>query len=277
MSMFNTVILLGTLTGILLAVGWLLGGMAGVAIALVFSAVINFASYWYSDKIVLAMYHAKPFANKEIDGMLERLAREARIAKPRLYVVDGAAPNAFATGRDDKNAVVAVTNGMLGLEKAEMEGVLAHELGHIVNKDMLVSSMAATIAGAISFAAQFGYWAMLSGERDGRMRLIGFVFMVFFAPIAAMLVRMAISRQREYLADFTSSTLTRNPKALASALRKISAGAGHSNQGSVAASHLWIVNPFKGDWFVNMFSTHPPVQKRIERLEEIAHAVGQKG
>lgn len=270
--MFNTAILLGTLTGILLVVGFLIGGIWGMGIALAFAIIINFVSYWYSDKIVLKMYKAEPSERKDLDEMIERLAIEAKISKPKIYEVKTRAPNAFATGRNPKHAAVVVTEGLLDLDKDEIEGVLAHELGHIKNRDILVSTLAATIAGAIAFLAQIGYWSLFmgAGGRRGEGNIIGLILIIIFAPIAALLVRMAISRAREYKADRTGTLLSKNPRGLASALRRISEFAEkHPLKGSSATSHMWIVNPFHRDWFTGLFSTHPSIESRIEKLEEM--------
>jgi len=270
--MFNTAILLGTLTGILLVVGFLIGGVLGMGIALTFAVVINLVSYWYSDRIVLKMYKAKPSKREDLNEMVERLALEAKIPKPRVYEVKTKVPNAFATGRSPKHAAVVVTEGLLDLDKDEIEGVLAHELGHIKNRDILVSTLAATIAGAIAFLAQMGYWSLFmgAGGRRSEGNIIGLILIIIFAPIAALLVRMAISRAREYRADRTGVLLSKNPRGLASALRRISEFAERNPlRGSSATSHMWIVNPFHRDWFTGLFSTHPPLRKRIERLEEM--------
>ena len=270
--MFNTAIFLGALTGILLAAGFLLGGILGMGVTLALAILINFISYWYSDRIVLRMYRAVPSSRKELDGMVERLAVEAKIPKPRVYEIKAEVPNAFATGRNPKNAVVVVTDGLLQLSSDEIEGVLAHELGHIRNRDILVSTIAATIAGAIAYLAQIGYYSLFmgQGQRRDQGNAISLILIVIFAPLAALLVRMAISRSGEYRADRTGALLTKNPGGLASALRKISAYAEKRPlRGSSATSHMWIVNPFHRDWFTSLFSTHPPIEKRIERLEEM--------
>ena len=270
--MLSTVMLLGTLTAVLLAVGWFFGGFSGMIIALVFSVLINMFSYWYSDRIVLKMYRAKPADNKGLKDIVENLALEAKIPAPRLYIVPAKVPNAFATGRNPKHSVIAVTEGLLSLNSEEIEGVLAHEISHIKNRDMLVSTMAATMAGAISYIAHIGYWSLFfGGGRRGEGGLMGLVFIIIFAPLAALLIRLAISRSREHKADHTGALLTKNPLALASALRKISRIAEENPiKGSSATSHLWIVNPFSKDWFTGLFMTHPNVKNRIERLEYIA-------
>ncbi|HLD57262.1 MAG TPA: M48 family metalloprotease [archaeon] len=265
--------LMVVLTVILLAVGWFFGNILGMGIAFAIALLINFGTYWYSDKIVLRMYKAKPYENKDIEKMIDALVQEAKLpAKPKLYIMETQVPNAFATGKDASHAVIAVTRGLLDLNKAELKGVLAHEISHIKNKDMLIGTIAAAIAGAISFIAQIGYYSVFfSNDRDGQGNVLGLILIVIFAPIAALLVRMAISRNREYKADFTGALLTKEPEALASGLRKIADIAkANPMQGSAATSHLWVVNPLHKDWFVDMFSTHPAVEKRIKKLEELA-------
>ncbi len=272
--MFSTAILLSVLTGILLVIGWLVGGFWGITIALILAIVINFLSYWYSDRIVLRMYNAKPTKNVLLADMVKELAREADIPVPRVYMIETreSVPNAFATGRNPEHSVIAVTSGLLSLERDEIEAVIAHEMGHIKNRDVMVASMAAAIAGAIAYVAQIAYWSVFFGgeRRQGGGSLILMVAIVILAPIAALLVRMAISREREYKADYTSAVITKRPRSLASALRKISGVVKHKTiKGPAATSHLWIVNPFKGNWFSNLFSTHPPVEERIRRLTKI--------
>ena len=268
--MFNTVLLLGLMTGILLGVGWLFGGVFGMTLALIIAVAINFISYWYSDKIVLRMYKAKPSNDAKLNSMVERLAKEAKIPKPRVYTVPTQVPNAFATGRNRKHAVVAVTDGLMGLTDDEMEGVLAHELGHIRNNDMLTSAVAATVAGAISYVAQIGYFSMFSGGERDNANIVGLILMVVFAPLAAFLVRMAISRGREYEADRLGAILTKNPDGLASALNKIETMAKEKPlKGSAATSNMWIANPFRRDSFTGLFSSHPPMDKRIRRLQDM--------
>jgi heat shock protein HtpX len=270
MAFLRTTALLGLLTGILLAVGFLFGGIGGMAIALVFAFFINFISYWYSDKIVLAMYRAKPTADKKLNSMAEKLAKEAGIPKPKLYVTPQKIANAFATGRSPKHSAIAVTEGLLdNLKDDEIEGVLAHELSHIKNRDTLVSTMAATIGGAISFLAQIAWFSMFSRDREGGSLLL--FPLIILAPFASMMVQLAISRSREFGADYTGALISKKPRSLASALEKISKIAdGNPIRGNSATSHLWIVNPFKGDGFVKLFMTHPPVEERIERLRELS-------
>jgi heat shock protein HtpX len=271
--MIRTVLLLGFLTAILLAIGFAIGGVFGMTLALVLAVAINFFSYWYSDRIVIGIYRAKPTNDRKLNGMVERLALEAKIPKPRVYIVPSDVPNAFATGRNRKKAVVAVTEGLMNLDDDEMEGVLAHEIAHIRNNDTMISAVAATIAGAVSYIAQIGYWSIFLGSgRRGEGSLIGLILIVIFAPLAAVLVKLAISRAEEYKADFTGATLTKKPGSLASALKKINEIARENPmRGSAATSHLWIVNPFKSDWFTGLFSTHPPVARRVKRLEDMQH------
>ncbi|HJW97079.1 MAG TPA: zinc metalloprotease HtpX [archaeon] len=265
--MFSTILLFGVLTGIFLGIGYLLGGVFGMGLALALAIILNFVTYWYSDRIVLGIYRAKPSQDAKLNEMVEKLSREARIPKPRVYVVPSNAPNAFATGRDLNHSALAVTEGMKGLTDAEMEGVLSHEIGHITHKDMLVSAVAATLAGAISYIAQIGYFSLYGQNERGSGSIIGLILIVIFAPLAALMIRMAISRSREYKADRYGALLTKNPEGLASALIKISETAKRTPMtGSSATSHLWIVNPFQGSWFTNMFSTHPPMEQRIRRL-----------
>jgi len=266
--MFGTAILMSTLTAILLAVGFVLGGLAGTSIAFLLALVINGVSYWYSDRIVLSLYRAQPLKGEHLTQLVKRLCQDAKLPAPKLYLIKEKAPNAFATGRSPRHSAIAVTEGLLELEEEEIAGVLAHEIGHIANRDMLVSTMAATIAGAIAWIAQIGYYS--SGGRD-KQSLLPLILIVIFAPLAAMFIRLAISRSREYGADRYSAMLTRNPKGLAAALKKIALTSGrHPIRGPSATSHLWIANPFREDWFTGIFSTHPPITKRVQILEEMA-------
>jgi heat shock protein HtpX len=253
-------------------VGFVIGGIFGAGIAFILALVINAFAYWFSDRLVLRMYRAKPSDNSKLKGMVANIAKEAKIPAPAVYEMGGKAPNAFATGRNPKHAVVAVTAGLLDMKDDEVEGVLAHEIAHIRNRDMLVSTMAATIGGAIAYLAQIGYWMMFTSDnRESQGGAIAIVLIAVFAPLAALLVRLAISRNREYGADKAGALLTKKPKALASALRKISEYSEKSPmRGSSATENLWIVNPFHRDWFTGLFSTHPPIQRRIEKLEEMA-------
>jgi len=276
----KTTLLLGLLTGFLLFVGEYLGGQHGMLIALVIAGVMNFVSYFYSDKIALAMYRAQPVTREQLPRVyqvVERLTQRIGLPMPKIFVIPTDSPNAFATGRNPSHASVAVTQGVLNLlNDEELEGVLAHELGHVRNRDILISSIAATIAGAITFLAQMAAWGAMFGgfggrnERDREGGGLGALFMLILAPIAAMLIQLAISRSREYSADATGAHFTGNPYALASALKKLDA---YSRRVPMAASpctaHLFIVQPLLGmggmNW-ANLFSTHPPIAKRIERL-----------
>lgn len=271
----HTIGLLGALTAIFLAVGWLLGGIFGMGAAFALAASINTLAYWYSDRIVLRLYRAEPADNKTLEGIAEELAKNSKIPVPRLYIVPSETPNAFATGRNPEKAAVAVTRGLLEFPKDEIRAVMAHEMGHIRNRDVLVSTLAATIGGAISYMAQIGYWSLfMGGSRRGEGSIIGLILILIFAPLAAFLVRMAINRGREYRADFFSAVVTKDPHSLASALKRISAETSRKHaKGVSATSHMWIVNPFRGNWFNRLFSTHPPLHKRVERLETMGAGV----
>lgn len=273
--MFRTALLLGLLTGILLAIGFLIAGIDGMTFALIFAFIMNFVMYWFSDKIVLAIYRAKEIQKNEdvrLHETVEKLAREAKIPKPRVYIVNNATPNAFATGRSPSHAAVAVTSGLLEtLSWDEIEGVLGHEIGHIKARDTLTSTIAATVAGAIGYIAQIAWYSLFfGGDRRRGGGSVLFLPLIFLAPVAATLIQLAISRSREYVADKNGALFSKKPLSLASALEKISAiAARHPMRGNAATSHLFIVNPFKADTLVNMFSTHPPVQERVKRLKEI--------
>ena len=288
--MWNTVkttILLGALTGLLLVFGKLLGGNVGMVIALIMAALMNFGSWFYSDRIVLSMYGARevsPEEAPELHAIVERLARNAGIPKPKVAIVPMDIPNAFATGRDPEHGVVCVTTKLLEvLNRDEVEGVLSHEIGHIINRDTLIQAVAATIAGAITMLANMGQWALLFGfgkdEDEGWAETIGLLLMVILAPIAALLIQMAISRSREFKADATGARISGKPEALASALEKLEAYSRHIPQSIVkaevrpATSHLFIVNPFKGDTLAVLFSTHPPTRERVRRLLDMARRI----
>jgi heat shock protein HtpX len=272
---FKTAFLLTALTLLLMFIGRIFGGQNGMLIALIVAAVLNFVSYFYSDKLALAMYRAQPVTREELPRayqIVERLTQRVGIPMPKIYVIPTESPNAFATGRNPDHASVAVTHGILGLlNDDELEGVLAHELGHVRNRDILISSIAATIAGAITYVADIARWGMIFGgyERDNNNRGggLGAIFMLFLAPLAAMLIQLAVSRSREYQADETGAHLTGNPYALASALAKLDA---YSKRVPLPATpstaHLFIIQPFLGMSFGSLFSTHPPTAKRIERL-----------
>jgi len=275
----KTAFLLTALTLLLMAIGRAFGGQNGMFIALAFAVVMNFVSYFYSDKIALAMYRAQLASREELPrvyAVVERLTQKMGIPMPKIYVIPTDSPNAFATGRNPQHASVAATRGILQLlNDEELEGVLAHELGHVSNRDILISSVAATIAGAITMLASMGRWAMIfggyGGDRDRRGGGgLSALFMLIVAPIAATLIQLAVSRSREYQADATGAHLTGNPYALASALRKIDAYARRVPlQANPSTAHLFIIQPFLGvnaGMFASLFSTHPPIEKRIERL-----------
>ncbi|MBZ5707426.1 MAG: zinc metalloprotease HtpX [Acidobacteriia bacterium] len=262
---FKTAFLLTALTLLLMVIGRAFGGQNGMLLALAFAAVTNFIAYFYSDKIALATYRAQPVTREELPrvyDVVERMTQRIGLPMPKIYVIPTDSPNAFATGRNPKHASVAVTQGILGLlNDEELEGVLAHELGHVNNRDILISSIAATIAGAVTFLARFGFFF---GDRDDRR---GGLLMLILAPFAAMLIQLAVSRSREYQADATGAHFTGNPYALASALAKLDACSRRRPMvATPSTAHLFIIQPLLGMSFGNLFSTHPPIAKRIERL-----------
>jgi heat shock protein HtpX len=273
----KTAFLLTALTLFVIVVGDAVGGRNGMVIALCIAAVMNFVSYFYSDKIALAAYRAQPVTREQLPrvyGVVERLTQKIGIPMPKIYVIPTESPNAFATGRNPNHASVAVTQGILNLlNDDELEGVLAHELGHVRNRDILISSVAATLAGAITMLARMAWWGELfggfgGGDRDNRRGGgLTALAMLILAPIAAMLIQMAVSRSREYQADASGAHFTGNPYALASALQKLDAYSRRiPMQGTPSTAHLFIVQPLLGINFGNLFSTHPPIAKRIERL-----------
>jgi len=270
----KTVLLLTVLTIFLIFIGKLLGGRQGMYLAFILALGMNFFSYWFSDKIVLRMYRAQEVSPEEapqIHQMVEELAHEAGIPKPRVYIIPDESPNAFATGRNPQHAAVAATQGIIRLlTPVELKGVLGHELGHVLNRDILISTIAATLAGAIMILASMARWgAILGMGRDDEEGggILGVLVMSIIAPIAAMLIQMAISRSREYLADETGARLTHNPESLARALEKLSLGTQRiPMDASPATAHMFIVNPLTGRSLMNLFSTHPPIEERVERL-----------
>jgi heat shock protein HtpX len=267
---FKTAFLLTLLTLLLMFIGRAFGGQNGMLLALAFAAVMNFISYFYSDKIALAMYRAQPVTREELPrayAAVERLTQKIGIPMPKIYVIPNDSPNAFATGRNPQHASVAVTQGILNLlTDEELEGVLAHELGHVNNRDILIGSVAATIAGAITMVSRFGFF--FGGGRDERRGGgMGALLMLILAPIAATLIQLWVSRTREYDADATGAHFTGNPYALASALGKLDAYSRRLPlQATPSTAHLFIIQPFLGMNFGSLFSTHPPIAKRIERL-----------
>ncbi|HEY7557346.1 MAG TPA: zinc metalloprotease HtpX [Candidatus Binatia bacterium] len=284
MNTFRTTILLAVLTALLVWIGDMLGGRQGAVIALVIAGGMNFFSYWFSDKIVLKMYRGQEVTandEPELYGLVSDLATRAGLPMPKVYVIPEETPNAFATGRNPQHAAVAVTHGIRRiLNKRELAGVLGHELSHVVNRDILVSTIAATLAGAISYMAQMAQWAMIFGgnrdrDQEGGGNIVGLIVMMIVAPLAAMLIQMAVSRSREYGADVGGAKITGDPLALASALKKLHMGAQHiplqaSPATANATAHMFIVNPLSAGGMAALFSTHPPMEERIRRLEEMA-------
>jgi heat shock protein HtpX len=277
----KTFILLAGMTALLLAIGNAIGGRNGLTIALVFAGIMNFVGYWFSDKIALAMSGAQPVSEAEAPD-LYRIVRElcmrADLPVPRLYVIPSPTPNAFATGRNPEHAAVAVTSGIMNiLSRDELEGVISHELAHVKNRDILISSVAAVIAGAISQLAHIAQWAMIFGgmgrDRDDNDRggLLGGLAMIIIGPIAAMLIQMAISRSREYQADATGAKICGRPLSLANALRKLE-DSNHRLPMEVnpAQAQMYIVNPLTAGGIATLFSTHPPMAERVKRLEEMS-------
>lgn len=283
MNKFKTTFFLGLLTGLVMLIGYLLGGQSGMMFALIASAAMNFGAYWWSDKLVLSTYGAKPASQTdypELYVMLRELSSKAGLPLPRLFVMETEMPNAFATGRNPEHAVVAVTTGLLRLlNQDELKGVLAHELAHVKNSDMLIGSIAATIAGAISYLVQMAYFANIFGgssddEEEGG-GIFGALAMMIVAPLIATMLHMAVSRSREYMADESGARLAGNPQGLASALQKLggftNAHQLHGTPRQETAAHLFIVNPFKPSALMALFSTHPPMEERIARLNRIAN------
>ncbi len=267
MNTLKVLILMASLSGLLLVIGYFLARRTGVVLALIMAIVMNFGSYWYSDRIVLSMYNARPVTQTEaplLHDAVASLAAKAKIPVPKVYIIAEAVPNAFATGRNEDHAAVAVTSGILKiLNKAELEGVIAHELSHIKNKDILISTMAATIATAVVLLSR---WAMFFGSNDGES-MIKTIAVAIIAPVAATVIQMAISRSREYEADAGGARVSGKPEALASALAKLStAAAAKPLDANPSTAHMFIVNPLSGGTIMNLFSTHPPLEKRIERL-----------
>lgn len=275
---FKTVFLLGTLTGLLVVFGNYFGGTQGMMIAFLFALVMNFGAYWFSDKIVLAMYRARQVTEAEapeLVSLVRSLSQRARLPMPKVWIVPSPAPNAFATGRNPQHAAVAVTEGLLQvMNREQLEGVLAHELGHVTNRDTLISAVAATLAGVIMMLANMARWAaFFGGGRDDEDRgggILGLLAMAILAPIAALLIQMAISRTREFVADATAARLTKKPLALASALERLQVAAERIPlDANPATSHMFIVNPLSRKSLLRLFSTHPPVEERVKRLRAI--------
>jgi len=279
MNNIKTLVLLVSLTLILVWAGGALGGKQGMTMALIFALAINFFTYWFSDKIVLKMYGAREVTEAQAPDLyriVRSLAHRAELPMPKVYIIDEGQPNAFATGRNPKHAAVAVTTGIMRiLSEDELQGVIGHELAHVKHRDILISTIAATIAGAISYLAQMAQWAMIFGghrgdDEEGGSPVAALVMMIV-GPIAAMIVQMAISRSREYAADDGGAHIAGNPRSLAGALRKLHMASQkipmvHANP---ATSHMFIVNPLSGGGILKLFSTHPPIEERIARLESM--------
>ncbi|MCX8027009.1 MAG: zinc metalloprotease HtpX [Thermodesulfovibrionales bacterium] len=280
MNGLKTMVLMVTLTLMFVGFGALIGGKSGMTIALIMAFGLNFLTYWFSDKIVLKMYGAQEVSEAEapeLHAMVRRLATKAGLPMPKVCIIDEDQPNAFATGRNPEHGTVAVTTGIMRiLTREELEGVIAHELAHIKHRDILVSTVAATIAGAISYLAQMAQWAMIFGGRsnddEGSSNPIAALVMMIVGPIAAMLVQMAISRAREYGADEGGAEICGNPMYLANALKKLHIASQQiPMQANPATSHMFIVNPLTGGGILKLFSTHPPIEERIERLQAMAY------
>ncbi len=280
MNAFKTALLMAVMMVIFMAVGQLIGGQSGMMIAFAIALIMNFGSYWFSDKIVLSMYRAQEVSKNDypqLYEMVERLSSKAGIPMPRVYIMDNPTPNAFATGRNPQNAAVAVTNSIMNiLNKDELEGVIAHEITHIKNRDILIGTIAATLVGTISMIANMAQWAMIFG--GGRDRDedsgggIGDLLLIILAPIIAMLIQMAISRRREYMADEGGALISGKPLGLAGALDKLSRAGERlpMHNAGPASAHMFIVNPLSGRSMMSLFSTHPPTEERIKVLREIA-------
>jgi heat shock protein HtpX len=284
MNGFRTTILLAALTALVVWIGQMVGGPNGAVLALVMAGAMNFFSYWFSDKIVLKMYGAQEISandDPELYGIVRDLTARAGLPMPKVYIIPEETPNAFATGRNPEHAAVAVTQGIRRiLDKRELAGVLGHELSHVKHRDILISSIAATLAGAISYLAYMAQWAAIfgGGSRDreeGGSNIFSLLFMMIVAPMAAMLIQMAVSRSREYMADEGGAKVSGDPLALASALRKLEMGAQNiplqvSDATANSTAHMFIVNPLTGAGLAKLFSTHPPMEERIARLEAMA-------
>lgn len=280
-NQIKTVLLLGLLTGLLLLVGRLIGGATGLLVALVFSVLMNFGAYWFSDRIVLTMYRAKPADRKthaRLYKIVEEVAAAASMPKPKVYIIPTEAANAFATGRSPKNGVVACTEGIMKLlTDKELKGVIAHEISHVKNRDVLVTTIAATIAGVISYLAHMAQFAAMFGggrrddNRGGGGSAIALLAIAIITPIIAMILQLAISRSREFLADHSGAMTIKDGEPLASALAKLDKAALHHKMGlgNEATASLFIVNPLKGQGLISLFSTHPPLEARIQRLRSI--------
>jgi heat shock protein HtpX len=281
MNYFKTFILMFALLALMMLVGDLVGGPSGMMAFFFIGLAMNFVSYWFSDKIVLAMYGAKEVGERDLPqvyAIVRKLTQKEGLPMPRLYRMESPVPNAFATGRDPAHAAVCVTTGILGiLDDRELEGVLGHELSHVKNRDILIATVAAAIAGAIMMVSRSAMWFGMGGRDDREDRPNGAVMLVLMilAPIAAMIIQMAISRSREYQADSTGAEMTGMPLALASALKKLQTGVSRNpGEASPATAHLFIVSPLNAESLFTLFSTHPPIAERVKRLEAMASQMG---
>lgn len=279
MNTIKTALLMTVLTVMLIVIGNLIGGKGGMLIAFMFALIMNFTSYWFSDKLILRMYHAQETSeteNPELYRMVESLTSRANIPKPKIYIIPSDQPNAFATGRNPQNSAIALTTGIIKLlNREELSGVIAHELSHIKNRDILVGTIAATIAGAITMLANMAQWALIFGSRSSSDRdenPLALLVTIIVAPIAAMMIQLAISRSREFMADESGAKISTNPLYLASALRKLHVKSQQiPMQAQPATAHMFIVNPLSARGFTKLFSTHPPIEERIARLESMVY------
>jgi heat shock protein HtpX len=281
-SVIKTTVLLAALTGLIIFIGGMVGGRGGMMIAFILAIGMNFFSYWFSDKMVLKAYRAQPLdasSAPELYAIVNELAQAARIPMPRLYLINSDTPNAFATGRNPHHAAVAVTRGIMRIcSREELKGVIGHELSHVINRDILISSIAATLAGVIMIIGSMARWAALFGGFGGRddegrgTNMIELLAMAILAPLAATMIQLAISRTREYQADASGARLTHHPDYLASALRKLEMANERlpMQEAGPATAHLFIVNPLSAEGLTRLFSTHPPIEERIRRLEHMA-------
>jgi len=283
MNNLKTVFLFGLLTAVLVGIGWAIGGYGGMIAFLVIAAVMNFAGFWFSDKLALRMSGAREVTMQQeprLHSLIEEVAAQAGMPKPKVYVIENDTPNAFATGRSPKHAAVAVTTGIMRLlDERELRGVVGHELSHVRNRDILINTMVATLAGAITMIAWMLQWSLIfgGGRRDSRNNPLGMIALlatIILAPLAATLIRLAISRSREYEADASGARMVHDPEALASALEKLHLGVQRQpmpeNGVTQATAHMYIVNPLKGEGLATLFSTHPPIEERVARLHRMA-------
>lgn len=276
MNQVKTVVLLAALGGLLVVLGGYMGGKNGATIALVIAIALNFGSYWFSDRIVLSMYNAQEVNESQAPDLyhlVQQLAHKAELPMPKVYIIPDDSPNAFATGRNPEHAAVAVTEGIMRiLTWEELAGVIGHELGHVKNRDILIQSVAATIGAAITYIAQFGFlFGGRSDDEEGHGSVVGSILMMILAPIAAMIIQMAISRSREYIADQTGAEICGHPNWLASALAKLQRGAqAIPMDANPSTANMFIVSPLSGSTIANLFSTHPPMEERIARLRQMS-------